>query len=335
MGKLVVGLVLLLGVFFVINNFTQGEEILGVIEHGDWRYFAAAVAAQALWIIASAATYWAVFRALGIQRKLAGLIPLAAASNFINVIAPSGGMSGLAVLMSEARRSRLSSARAAVAGALVVLSEYAGFTFFLVTGLVVLFRRGDLSGAELAATGFLFFSAAILATLLYLGMKSAKALGRALKWMARLVNRVVYPFIKREYLSEENAEHFAHDAAEGLVQLKKQPAKLLLPVLFSLISKGLLLFVLLLMFEAFQVEFTIGVLFAAFAIAYLFVIVSPTPAGVGVVEGLLTLTLVSLFIPVEEATVVVLGYRAVTFWLPLLFGMLSFQLLHLKKPAAA
>lgn len=334
MGKLVVGLVLLLGVFFIINHFTQFEDILDVLEHSDWRYFALAILLQAGWVVCNAATYRAVFEALGVKRRLPPLIPLAAASSFVNVVFPSMGMSGMAVLISDARRNRFPSAHATVAGALFVLAEYAGFAIYLVLGLAALFRRGNLNPPELVASGVLFLMTLILLTILYLGMVSAKKLGKLLKWCARSLNRILRPFIHREYLSEKRAEKFAHDLAEGLSEVRKKPAKLWRPLLFALISKGLLLLVLALMFLSFQVSISVGTLLAGFAIAYLFVIVSPTPAGVGVVEGLLALALASMFIPVDEATVVVLGYRVVTFWLPLLFGMLSFQLLHLKHPAA-
>jgi uncharacterized protein (TIRG00374 family) len=335
MGKLLVGLVLLLGVLFIINHFTQFEDIVDVLRHSDWRFFVLALLLQAGWVVCNAGTYHAVFSALGVRRRLAPLVPLAAASNFVNVVAPSMGMSGMAVLISDARRNRFPSAHATVAGALFVLAEYAGFAIYLVLGLLVLFRRGNLNTPELVASGMLLLMAAILFVILYLGMVSAKRLGQLLKACARLANRVTRPFIKREYLSEQRAEQFAHDVAEGLGELRNQPARLWRPLFFALLSKGLLLMVLALMFLAFQVPVSLGTLLAGFAIAYLFVIVSPTPAGVGVVEGLLALALASMFVPVDEATVVVLGYRVVTFWLPLLFGMLSFQLLHLKKPAAA
>ena len=332
MRQLIFGLVLLLAVLFTINHFTQVEDILDVLQHSDWRFFLLAVAVEGLWIMAYAATFFAVFRALGIRRRLLPLIPLAVATNFVNVIAPAAGMSGLAYLVSEARRNHFSSAHTTVAGALVVLADYCGFAFFLVLGLFVLFRRGDLSATEIFASGLLFSMGVVLAALLYLGMKSARALGRALRWMAHSVNQILHPFIRRDYLSEEHAEHFAHDAAEGLSQVRRQPKKLLLPLLFSVLAKAILLSVLMLMFLAFRVPLSLGTLVAAFAIGYLFFIISPTPAGIGMVEGLLTLSLTSMFVPVDQAAVVVLGYRAVTFWLPLFLGMLSFQLLHLKKP---
>jgi hypothetical protein len=89
------------------------------------------------------------------------------------------------------------------------------------------------------------------------------------------------------------------------------------------------------MFIAFDVPLSPGTLFGSFAIAYLFTIVSPTPAGIGVVEGLLTLTLVSMFIPLNQAAAVVLGYRAITFWLRILVGMLAFQAVSLAPATEA
>jgi uncharacterized membrane protein YbhN (UPF0104 family) len=57
----------------------------------------------------------------------------------------------------------------------------------------------------------------------------------------------------------------------------------------------------------------------------MFMIVSPTPAGIGVVEGALTLGLHSLNVSLGNAALVALAYRGITFWIPLLFGMLSLR----------
>jgi glycosyltransferase 2 family protein len=64
----------------------------------------------------------------------------------------------------------------------------------------------------------------VVATLIYLGMRSAESLGKALAKMARGVNRILRPLLKREYLSEHRAYEFAADAAEGLHLLLK-PSK--------------------------------------------------------------------------------------------------------------
>jgi hypothetical protein len=56
---------------------------------------------------------------------------------------------------------------------------------------------------------------------------------------------------------------------------------------------------------------------AGSAIAYLFLVISPTPAGIGIVEGIMPLALSSLNVPWSQAIIVTLAYRGVTFWFPL------------------
>ncbi|MBX3005757.1 MAG: flippase-like domain-containing protein [Anaerolineales bacterium] len=334
MRKLLIGLALMVGVLFILNHFTQFDEILVVLQRSDWRFIALALLCVAGWLLCTAATYQSVFAALGVERPLGPLVPLAAAANFVNVVAPSMGMSGMAVIISDAHRRQLPSAHATVAGALFVLFEYAGFALYLVLGLLVLFRRDDISGPELAASGVLLAMTGVLLVILYLGMRAPAELGRLLRWIARSTNTLSAPLTKRKAISEERAEQFAHDIATGL-HSARQPRKLWKPLFYALLGKGLLLGVLTSVFLAFQVPLSIGTLIAGFAIAYLFLIVSPTPAGVGVVEGVLTLSLSSMFVPLEQAAVITLSYRVLTFWLPLFFGFLSFQFLQIRKPFPA
>ncbi|MDA1329485.1 MAG: lysylphosphatidylglycerol synthase transmembrane domain-containing protein [Chloroflexi bacterium] len=324
MRKLLVSLAVLLGIFFAIDHFAQIESIAEILKQGDWRFFGLALVAEMFWFVATAATYQSVLGAVGVERKLLPLMPIVAASNFVSVVAPSGGMSSIAVIVADARRAGFSSAYATISGFLFVLLEYVGFTFFLIVGLGILLKNGGLNGAEIFATGFLWLSAAILASMLYLGMRSETRLAKALSWGVRLVNRFVAPF-KRKGLQEDRANEFAHKIAEGLIQVKKNPRKLLPALLGAVSSKALMLVVFWLMFLAFKIPHSTNTLFAGFALAYLFTIVSPTPAGIGVVEGLVTIGLVSMSVPVTSAAVVILGYRAITFWLRLLVGMLAMQ----------
>jgi len=90
-----------------------------------------------------------------------------------------------------------------------------------------------------------------------------------------------------------------------------------------------LMLILLAAFLSFGVPFTVGTIIGGFAIAYLFLIVSPTPSGIGVVEGVMTLALGSLSVDLSQAVVITLAYRAVTFWAPLAVGALAFRILQI------
>jgi hypothetical protein len=275
-----------------------------------------------------AVSYQTIYRTMGLEEKLGRLVLMATAGYFVNIVAPSAGVGGVAVFISQARRRGYSPAKVTMAGVVFVLFEYLGFLVILALGLTVLFRRNHLTMVEISASAILVSIALVMAILIYLGMHSADALGRALAWMARLVNKLLRPFIHREYLSEQRAHVFARDGSEGLHDLRKKPTSLLLLAALGLSSKLLTLLVLLLMFLAFKVEFSPGTLIAGFSIGYLFWIVSPTPAGIGFVEGALTLTLRTLNVPLAAAAVLALSYRGVIFWLPLLFGLVAFRWLE-------
>jgi len=96
----------------------------------------------------------------------------------------------------------------------------------------------------------------------------------------------------------------------------------------ALSNKAAMIVILTLVFLAFNIPISIGTIVACFSIGSLFVIISPTPAGIGVVEGALTLALTSMYISLEDAAIITLSYRGITFWLPLLFGMISLRFLE-------
>lgn len=327
MRKILFFLLFIFGIVFIFFNFSEVEDIWDTLSKGDWRFLLLAFVVQCVWMLNVALSYLLVYRALDIEERFERLLLLVGSAFFLNVVAPTAGMGGIAIFVSEARRQGYSSARVAVAGVLVVLFDYLSFIVVLVLGLFVLFRRNNLDFVELSASAILFLVAGVLTLLLYLGMKSAAEMGIALAWLARLVNKILFPFLHRQYLSEGRAYEFAGDASLGLQKLRSDPKKLILPIGLGLSNKALLITILFMMFLAFKVPLSPGTLIAGFSIGYLFFIVSPTPAGIGFVEGALTLGLNSLNVPLGRATILALAFRGFTFWIPLLFGMIAFRLL--------
>jgi glycosyltransferase 2 family protein len=325
MRKFILAIVLLLAVVYVIIQFSEVEAIVDTFRHGDWRYLLLAICIQAFWLVNIAVSYKFIFQITGIQEKMGKMLLLGAAANFANVVAPTAGMSGMAVFISEARSRGYSPGRATVGGVLFVLFDYAGFLFVLAFGLLVLIRRNNLNFAEIISTLILLTTATIFSFLLYLGTRSGQRLGDFLAKGTHFVNKLVRPFIHRQYLSEDRSYEFAYEASDALKTLEHKRMKLVFPFILAVSSKVLLMGILLLCFIAFEVPMTPGTLVAGFSLGYLFLIVSPTPAGIGFVEGGLTLSLSSLGVPLGQAAVVALSYRGITFWLPLAFGAYAFR----------
>lgn len=331
MRKFIFSLILFLGAAFVYLSFSELESIVHTLRQGNFWFILLALFVEVAWFLVAGLIYQSLYHTLGMEDTVYKLSLLAASATFINIVTPSAGVGGVAVFISEARRKRQSVGKVTVASMLYLFLDYLAFLVVLALGLIILFRRNDLGPAELAASGVMLAIAAGLGSLLYLGSRSAAALGIALAKMARLVNRVVYPFIHRNYLSEARAHEFAHEMANDLKSLPEKYHSLSIPLLYSFASKALLMGVLLSVFMAFQVPFSAGTIIGGFAISYLFLIVSPTPSGVGIVEGIMPLALSSLRVPWSEAVIITLAYRGLTFWLPLALGAVALRVLEREK----
>jgi glycosyltransferase 2 family protein len=334
MRKIIIALILLLAIVFVILRFSELKNIMNTLHHSNYRFLVAAVIIELIWLYNSATDYGSLFRLVGMKEKTPHLVLVATAANFVNVIAPSVGIGGMAVFLDDAARRNHSTGRVTVVGILYILFDYLAFFCVLSLGFIVLVRRNNLNIGEITAAAILLAIAAAVGFLLYLGYKSATRLGNALAKIARLINRILHPFIHRDYLQEDRAHSFAQEVADGIAMLRGKRKEMLWPFLFACNNFALLICVLAFTFLAWGTPFTVGTLIGGFAIAYLFLIVSPTPSGLGVVEGAMTIALNTLRVQWEAAVLITLTYRLITFWFPLIVGGVAFRILG-GKPRSA
>ena len=331
MKKFFVFLIFFLGVVVVAFSFSELETIVLTLQKAHLGFFLMAILIQIVWFVSSGRMYQSIFHLLGIHEDVITLSRIATAANFINVVAPTAGAGGVALFAAEAKRRGHPAGKTTVAAALFLLLDLAAFLFILSLGLIVLIRRNDLDAGEISASFILFGTAAVFAFVLYVGYRSAEKLGNLLAKFVRGINRVVRLFRKENYLSEDRAHAFAHEIADGFSGLTEKPTSLIRPVLWGIFDKGLLMLILMSSFLAFEVPFSAGTIIAGFSIAYLFLIVSPTPSGIGIVEGIMPVALSSLNVNWSQAVVITLIYRAVTFWVPLGVGAWAFRTLHTER----
>ncbi|MDX1377641.1 MAG: flippase-like domain-containing protein [Anaerolineales bacterium] len=328
MRKFIFILVIFLSAAFLYLSFGELESILETIQQGNLWFVLLALLLQFGWFIVLGSTYLALYRVLGLDGSIFKFSIMAVAANFVNTIAPSAGMSGTAIFIGEAYRDDQSPGKATVASMLNLFLDYVAFLFVLTLGLLVLWRRNDLDPTEIIASAVIFMYAAGLGFLLYLGSRSGTALGNVLAKIARFINRIARFFIHRDYLSEDRAHQFAEEMADDLKSLPQKSNSLVKPLLYAFANKALMISILMVCFLSFNVPFTAGTIIGGFAIAYLFLIVSPTPSGIGIVEGIMPLALSSLRVPWSQAVIITLAYRGITFWFPLGVGAIAFRMLH-------
>lgn len=324
-------LVGVLAVAYVVVSFSQIKSIGEALSHGNWIFLVLAFVVMAACLVDNALTYRSIYRLMGTDESLRTLLKVSTAYFFVNAIAPSGGFSGMAFFVAYAKRKDVTTARIMVIGILYVIYEYATLLSVVMVGFVALLRRHDLTAGEVTAALLLLLMAVGFVVLLYLANRSSARLGRLLAGIFRWINRVLFRFFHRDVLKPENAENFAFEMGEGITAIRSSRKNLLMPFVFSLINKGLLITVLAFVFLALGVRFSTGSLVGAFSIGQLFYYVSPTPGGVGVVESVLPVALNLLRVPFTKAMLVTLIYRAVTYWFPFVVGGVSLRLLQKSR----
>ena len=73
-------------------------------------------------------------------------------------------------------------------------------------------------------------------------------------------------------------------------------------------------------------------LLVAYGLANILAAIPVTPAGLGVVEGVLIPTLVGFGVPHAQAILAVLAYRLVNFWIPIPIGGAAYASLQWRTP---
>lgn len=336
MRKFIIAIVFLCAILLIISRITEMEQVLDTFLKANWIVLLVAFGVQLVWLVNLACSFQSIYRLLGVKEDLLRLIRLVAAAAFVNIVTPSMGVGGMVVMITDGQKRNHPSSRVTTGAALYILYEYWAVLAILAVGLPILIRRNQLTAGESITTCILSIMAIGLAGVLYLGMRTPSRLGAVLAWLGSLVNRIVRLFTRRDYIQTSRAHTFAKDIATGLRQARRSRKGLLIPFGFALSSKILMIGILLLVFIAFGEPSTPEVLIAGYSIGYLFTIVAITPSGIGFAEGALMLTLSSLRVPLASAAVIALAFRGITYWLPLLYGMVAFRWLskqHALEPS--
>jgi uncharacterized protein (TIRG00374 family) len=341
--KALVWIAVLMAVAFVAISISELQNIGNALQRGNWLFLVLAFGLQILVLCNNAETYRSLFRLVGVEESWRHLFFLSTAFTFVNLVAPSGGIGGIAVFMDSAKQRGQSPAKAMVVGILYAIYEYITLLMVVFLGFVTLIRRnqihGGMSGGEITAAILLLGSTIGFGLLLYIGYRSSERLGNVLARFAGWLNRVLFRFTKKEVWNPENARTLAMEIGEGVSTLEQSKGRLLRPLLFAIANKVILILLLTSIFVALNVDFSLGTVVAGYGFCQLFFYVSPTPAGVGIVESLFPVILNLLRVPLADGLLITLIYRGLTIWLSFGVGFWSFrrlqQVLGKKTDAAS
>jgi len=192
-------------------------------------------------------------------------------------------------------------------------------------GLFYLFLVRNIQSYQIAGAFLLLLLLGSLTGILALSSWRPQQARRLLGWLQFLVERIGAWTKHTPILGSGWADRNVAELGAAAVAVAAHPRRLGRALFTALVAHLVNLTCLYALFLGYQQPVGFGPLLAGYAMGILFWIVSVTPQGVGVVEGVMTLVFASLGIPASGAAVIALAFRGLTFWLPLAVGFFLFR----------
>ncbi|MGB5051351.1 MAG: flippase-like domain-containing protein, partial [Caldilineaceae bacterium] len=322
-------LLALAAVWVVFARMAEIENLSHTFALGDWRWLLLGLALQGVYYGGLAASYHAALAAVDVPGRLRNIFAVTLAGVYVNTVAPVGGAANAALFVDDAARRGHSRTRAAMGLLVQMVADYGAFCFLLLIGLSVLLQMGSLRWYEIVASLALLLYIGGMTLALTLGLWRPAWLHSVFVYIQRGTNAVGGWFRHPSLLAEEWSERNAGEFIETSHRLVAQPGHLLRTVLISVAAHIANLASLYAIFLAFHQPVSLQILIAGYTMTMLFWIVSPTSNGVGIVDGLMPVMLVSMGIPSVSAAIVSLTYRGIGFWLPMLVGFVLLRRLRI------
>lgn len=283
-----------------------------------------ALALQAAFAVNQGGFYQALFRLLDAGTSLQTAVRLALVMAFGSLASPAGTATGIAFFVAAAADVGIPTSRAFWVSLAYYLFDYSSTIVVLAVGLLVLFFHHDLQVSHLIVVAVFYVAVLAAVGVVVVILVKPHLVRSVLVPLARVGHRLIRR-ARRQPEDDGDRAAWAADLEEVIVAVRRRPGQAIRPLLHAFSLEGLNLATLAAAFWAVGYPIHPGVLVAGYAIGVLFMIVSITPSGVGVVEGAMTVTFTSLLVPLESAVAATLLFRLFTFWLPMAAGFISMR----------
>jgi uncharacterized protein (TIRG00374 family) len=328
-GRKIFLILIIVAFALVIMKFSDLQNLYDNIKTGNGYYILAAFIFQLIYFYFFALAYATSFHTVGINTSTRRLFPLIFAYIFVNVVAPTGGVSGPALFATEAAKRKESSVKTLAAVLIANIAQFVTFFIILSFGFIYLFVNQELRLYQIIGALLLFALTGFLVMILVLGIFNKGALLAGLKWCYKRFNRISRLFKSEDKFLEEHAAKDVNEFSSSVIRVLDHPQLFTKTFVFSIVAHIINLISLGLIFAAFQQNFTLGILASGYVMAVLFQIIGITPYGVGLSEGAMTLVLASLGVPTEKAFLITIVFRGMSFWIPFLIGFVLLRKIHI------
>lgn len=313
-------LLLVLGIVtccVLIANADYLAEFVRTLQTGALLPIAVSIVLMLARHIVQALSYDAAFAAVEFKTGLWHNIVLIFSLVFINTFCLFSGATGVAFIIDDAHRRGADAGTATSGAILSQIGYFAAVLVISVIGFLTMLFSGTMNTLFLIGGLLLAGVLLILSSMFVVGYRAPRALFRVFLVGEKAVNRVLGVFKKR--MKPGWGRRTANSFIDSAGILAHNPVGTLVTVGYASFSAVLNMACLVAIGYAFGFE-NVSALVAAFAVAAISVILSPTPQGVGVVEAAIAAILTAHGCSLATATAIALVYRGIMFWMPFCIG---------------
>lgn len=264
-----------------------------------------------------AASYDAAFEAVGHRTGFWHNVVLIFSLVFINTFCLFSGATGVAFIIDDAHREGCDAGQSTGGAILSQIGYFAAVFVISVIGFVTMWVSGHMNTVFLVGGLLLAGVLVVLSSLFFIGHFKPRILYRVFLLLEKLLNKVLGVVNRSMKVGWGRTTAHSFIATSNL--LAANPKGTAITVAYASFSAILNMACLVAIGYAFGFE-NVEALVAAFAVAAISVILSPTPQGVGVVEAMIAAILTAYGCSVATAAAIALVYRGIMFWIPFCIG---------------
>jgi len=325
-ANLLYPILLFLGGCTVVVHLAQGHQLLKIWYQSTWWLIFVAAIFQVSMILNTSALYRVAYRMARLPGRLGHIFMLVLASSFTVVAVPGGALSGIGLMVYDTVRKGGEATRAVLANIIFFMLDYLAFIIILIPALLYMLFHGVLKEYQIIATGCLFALVIVGLLLIFLTALNPSGISFFGKRLTKLLRFVpCFTKLNKKYSWGEKLNNFILGLSDAIRTMRTNPKGLFQAVLHALLMEAIGLLQLEALFLSFGAHPTLGQLISGYAVGVLFMIVSITPSGVGIMEGAMTAAYVSVGIPLGKAALVTFTFRALSFWLPIITGSFAIR----------
>lgn len=324
--------ILVLALYLLLPKLVNTRETLDYVSHASYALLALAIVLEVAALLGYANLFRYILVVLDIRLRLREVLSITLSSLAVSHILSAGGVGGWVVTYNALFKRGVPHGIIFVAIAAQQFFNYVVLWFFFAMALLylVLARGGQ------SVIGYLI-GIVLIGLLLWLTIygiylyNHPSRMRRRVAQLAHLINRIM----RREVIAERHIDGWMDNLFIGMRRMTSHHGAIRTTLLSACAYWFFDLLCLWATFLAFGHTIGFGQLAVGYVVAYSIGTLAPTPGGLGAIEGLMIALYLSFGVPSGIAVAVVLVYRIINFWLPIVPGFVAYLVVRPgRRPVA-